>query len=142
VNAPDSIFIDYDIELESRYYYYLKSVDKRRFDSVTSDTVSYMLLSKARNLNHSKVAKLTFAWHYPFISPVGYLLRMEDVNSDEVIWISLVTSFDSITEIQYNWDGKALLDSIPTNRQFRWRVDVLGPDIFSGSESVWNLLEL
>lgn len=142
MNAPDSIFIDYDIELESRYYYYLKSVDKRRFDSVTSDTVSYMLLSKARNLNHSKVAKPTFAWHYPFVSPVGYLLRMEDVNSDEVIWISLVTSFDSITEIQYNWDGKALLDSIPTNPQFRWRVDVLGPDIFSGSESVWKLLEL
>lgn len=141
VNEPESTFVDYDLELEMRYYYYLKSVDKRRFDSLPSDTLSYMLLPKATNLNHSLDAIPTFVWHYPFVSPVGFLLRLEDVSSNEVVWMSLVTSFDSIVEINYNWDNRAMLDSIPSGRSFRWRVDVLGPDLFSGSESVWKLLE-
>ena len=144
VASTDSMYIDYDINIETRYYYYLKSVDKVKVESLPSDTISYKLLPKATSLNYSNFAVPTFSWQYPYLSPVGYLVRLEDDGSSEVIWISSeIQSYEptTTTNISFNFDGKSKLDSLQTGFKYRWRVDVLGSDLYSGSESGWNIIE-
>ena len=142
VESQDSMYVDYDINLETRYYYFLKSVDKTKVESLPSDTVAYKLLPKAGNLSHTDHPIPTFSWQYPYLSPVGYLVRLEDNQSAEIIWISSeIQSYELITMVVYNFDGRAKLDTLTSGRQYRWRVDVLGSDLFSGSESGWKLIE-
>jgi len=142
VASTDSIYIDYDVNIETRYYYYLKSVGKAKVESLPSDTSSYRLLPKAASLNYTGSAVPSFSWQYPYLSPVGYLIRLEDEGSSEVVWISNeIQSYDLITTIDYNNDGKAKLDSLQSGLKYRWRVDVLGSDLYSGSESGWNIIE-
>ncbi len=141
-SSVDTFFIDYEINQGITYYYYLVSVSRNRMESLPSDTVHYKLYPKPSGLSHTSGPQPFFSWHYSAIPPIGYLLRLEDYNSGDLIWLSLVARvYDPIVRVVYNWDGNALADSLPFGGRFRWRVDILGSDLFSGSESNWKLLD-
>ena len=142
VSSLDTFYIDYNIYPEVQYYYYLISVSRNKVESETSDTLYYSLYPKPDGLSIEDNAKPTFSWHYPSIPPLGYLLRLENKETFDIIWQSFVTQvYESIVKVEYNWDGKAQLDSLQIGTQYRWRVDVIGDNLYSGSESNWKLLE-
>lgn len=141
-SSIDTFFVDYEVYHGLLYSYYLIAVNRDRVESLPSDTVYYRLYPKPNNLNQDDGPKPVFSWHYSDIPPVGYLLRLENYDSSELVWLSTVGRFyESIVSVTYDWDGNAVLDSLSTGVRFRWRVDVLGSDLFSGSESNWKLLE-
>ena len=141
-SSIDTFFVDYEVYHGLLYSYYLIAVNRDRVESLPSDTVSYSLFPKPDNLNQSAGPKPVLSWHYSYIPPVGYLIRLEDYDSGELVWLSTVGQvYESIISATYNWDGGAVLDSLSTGVRFRWRVDVLGSDLYSGSESNWKLLE-
>ena len=142
VSSQDTSFIDYEIYPEIPYFYYLTSVTRNRINSAPSDTIHYMLFSKPDGLSTTNGSKPVFSWHYPALPPIGYYLRLEDEQTTERIWLSEITHvYDAVIQVAYNYDGTAKLDSLPVGRRFRWRVDVIGMDMFSGAESNWKLLQ-
>ncbi len=105
-SSIDTFFIDYEVTYGILYSYYLIAVNRDNTESLPSDTVFYRLYPKPNNLNHTDGPKPVFSWHYSFIPPVGYLLRLENYDSGELVWISTVGRFyESIVSVAYNWDG-------------------------------------
>ncbi len=142
VDYSDTLYVDYDVELDLRYFYFLKAVDFKKIESLASDTVNYRLYPKANGLHATAQPRPVFAWQYQSLPPIGYLLRLEEEASANVVWLSFVESYDLLNQVEFNWDGKARLDSLQLGNRYRWRIDVLGADLFSGSESNWKLLLL
>lgn len=142
VSSQDTSFIDYEIYTEISYFYYLTAVTRNKVNSVPSDTIHYMLFPKPDGLSATNGSKPVFSWHYSALPPIGYYLRLEDEQTAERIWLAEITQvYDAVIQVGYNDDGTAKLDSLPAGRRFRWRVDVIGMDIFSGAESNWKLLQ-
>jgi len=141
VGYSDTLYLDYDVNLDTRYFYFIKAVDSKRVESLASDTVTYKLYPKPNGLRATTQARPVFAWQYLSLPPIGYLLRLEEDGSANLVWLSLVESYDLISQVEFNWDGKAKIDTLQSGKRYRWRVDVLGADLFSGSESGWKLLE-
>ncbi|HDL17961.1 MAG TPA: hypothetical protein ENH29_02795 [Bacteroidetes bacterium] len=142
VSSRDTSFIDYEIYPEIPYFYYLTTVTRNRVNSAPSDTIHYMLFPKPGGLSNSEGNKPAFSWHYSALPPIGYYLRLEDEQTAERIWLAEITHvYDAVVQVEYNFDGTANQDSLVTSHRYRWRVDVIGMDFFSGAESNWKLLQ-
>jgi hypothetical protein len=143
-DQPDSFFIDVvadtNVQLNVRYYYYIRAFDEKKHKSEPSDTVDYKLLPKAINLSESMAGKLVFHWSVPDFSFESYVLKLYDITAEEYIWIIRVyTSYQGTDEsVSYNNDGNAKISQLTRNQQYRWRIDVVGPSPNSGSESNWK----
>jgi hypothetical protein len=146
LGETDSLFIDSEnIVFNKRYYYYLLGRDKNNNWSQPSDTVNYLLINKAFNLEKTvKQNKLTFHWQIHDFSPEKYYLKLYDENQDEIIWLSeIMPSYTTLEEkFDYNWDGKAITPNLTIGIPYRWRVDIKGPSQNSGSESNWQRFTL
>lgn len=142
LSSLDTFYIDYDIYQEVQYFYYIISVTRNKVESEPSDTLHYRLYPKPDGLSNSDSSEPIFTWHYPSIPPLGYLLKLEEKETFEIIWQSFIAQvYEAVVKIEFNWDGNAQLDSLQIGKQYRWRVDVIGNDLYSGSESNWKLLE-
>lgn len=140
IAGQDSFYVDREVELNKRYYYYLLGKDEKNLWSEPSDTVDYMLLPKAYNLSVSLQEQITFLWHVVDITPAFYILKLFDDLLDQAIWVSTVPSdYEGLEETAtYNWDGRAVLPNLQSGRKYRWRIDIVGPAVNSGSESRWH----
>ncbi len=134
----DSAFVDTNIELFKRYYYYLTGFDDNQ--SMPSDTVNYMLVTKAYNLSVSLQQEIRFHWQLEDIAPDEYILKLFKDATGEKIWFSRIqSSYQGMSEsVVYNWDGTAAFNDLERGVQYRWRIDIVGPANFSGSESAWH----
>lgn len=138
-DSRDSSFIDLNaVQVGVRYHYFMRSVSYDGVESAPSDTVNYMLLSKALHLFNSLSRTPTFQWQVSDY-PDQYVLKLFDLLSNEKVWFAVVRSdyTNQDEEVAFNFDGKAL-DSLSTGRSYRWRVDIIGAASNSGSESNWK----
>jgi len=144
-SEKDSSYLDQAAILANkRYYYYIRAYDKKQNRTPPSDTLDYKLLDKAFNLSASLANPLVFHWQVQEILSPFYVLKLFDDASGEKIWFSRITSSYQGFEEQaaYNWDGKAELSQLIPGRSYRWRVDIVGPDSNSGSESNWHKFKM
>ncbi|MBC7187691.1 MAG: hypothetical protein H5U38_11720 [Calditrichaeota bacterium] len=138
--AQDSTYVDAaGIEIGTRYFYFMTAVDYSGRESAPSDTVDYMLVPKAFNLHCSAGLTPVFRWHVQDY-PAQYVLKLFDLSDGSKVWFSLVpSSYQGQEEVvTYNWDGAAAAPALVSGRQYRWRVDVVGVERNSGSESAWS----
>ncbi|NIA31411.1 MAG: hypothetical protein GWP06_16075 [Actinobacteria bacterium] len=139
LGETDSLYIDEkNIVFNVRYLYFIKGVDENGTWSEPSDTVDYMLIAKAFNLLVSSEEHLFFHWQFYDYSPEMYILKLFDAQDDNLIWISeIMPSYETLDEqAVYNWDGKAR--QMTPGRAYKWRIDIRGPNLNSGSESHWQ----
>ncbi len=144
-SEKDSSYLDQSAILTNKwYYYYIRAYDKKQNRTPPSDTLDYMLLDKAFNLSVSLKDPVIFHWQVQEILSPFYVLKLFDDTSGEKIWFSRISSSYQGFEEQavYNWDGKAELLQLIPNRGYRWRVDIVGPEIRSGSESAWHKFKM
>ncbi|MBN1541687.1 hypothetical protein JW992_06040 [candidate division KSB1 bacterium] len=140
VKAADTLFIDSTVLLNKRYFYTAVGLDVSNNRSPASDTLDYQLVAKAVNLRISTITSLLFHWQLPEILPDRYVLKLYDDENDTPIWFSSIqSSYSGLEEeVVYNWDGTSNSDRLESRRRYRWRVDIVGSSIRSGSESNWH----
>ncbi|MBD3383503.1 hypothetical protein GF407_01130 [candidate division KSB1 bacterium] len=142
ISGEDSTYLDIEVEQFKRYFYYIIGFSDRQ--SAPSDTVNYMLVTKAYNLSVSLQDSIIFHWQLEDIAPDEYILKLFDDTSNEKIWFSRIqSSYQGMSEsVIYNWDGMAASRDLEADVRYRWRVDIVGPAHRSGSESRWHRFEL
>ena len=145
----DSLYIDYGVTNNNRYYYFIKAVSDAGITSNPSDTVDYKLIEKAVFLSIQQgvsPSKPLFQWKDPTnwqASPY-YVIRLISAISGDYIWISQVNpQFGSeFQQIPYNEDGTAVMDSLTSGVDYNWRIDISGSENHCGSESQWIQFQL
>jgi len=137
--AADSCAVNSGVEINIRYYYYLKAKDESNNWSPPSDTLDYELIAKVFNLfSNLSVSPVEFRWHLSGITPDLYILKLFDDETDERIWQCLVEpSYRTEEVVVFNNDGTAKVEEPAAGRRYRWRVDCRGTRPRSGSESAW-----
>ena len=158
-------YVDYGVNLDTTYYYYLKSHNDFTVSKTTSDTVYYKLTSKVRlykPLGNIYDAQAHFEFQYPFysIDNINYFyLRLAyfENESYNIKYFSKILRFDLsmvILKIYINSNGSyttILLDDLWKNSDnkkyfkkgnYRWRVDAIASQLgdapeTEGSESDW-----
>ena len=147
LHKQDSLFIDTidSTLINIRLYYCILSINDNDIRSDPSDTLSYMLIQKADNLfpqGSISDQKPVFMWEDPNRPQKdAYVIRLLRADTEEIIWLARIQSnysSDQQTAV-FNEDGTAGTDSLETGREFIWRVDILGSEDASGSESQWYL---
>jgi hypothetical protein len=138
----DTLYLDsQNLQISLRYYYYLVGANHEGQVTQPSDTVHYMLLPKPTNLAQAlQQDNLYFYWQ-PAPQPLAdmYLLKFFEDATQRLIWISKIPSYRIAEEnIRYNWDGGARLAKLASGQKYRWRVDAIGSEAYSGSESHWQ----
>lgn len=144
-NKLDTLYLDtQELSINNRYYYYVTAINQDNAESEPSDTVYYTLVEKATDLSlNNNISVITqpvmnFRWSIvPSQAPDFYILRIERFLSDSfhpLIYIDLIQDYNN--PVQYNLGG-TWLKTLFSNGQYRWRVDCVGPDLLSGSESDW-----
>ena len=142
VELPETTFVDFDVAIQRSYSYYLMFYGKSNSgESAHSDTVHYFLFPKPENLHAAAGGRPLFSWTYAETPPLEYLLRLESGGGARLIWQAGVVSYDPVIQVFYNFDGSARLDSLKPEQSYRWRVDVVGPDLYSGAESKWSWIK-
>jgi hypothetical protein len=141
-SVPDSSFEDESVSLDTRYHYYVRAVTDEGTTSVPSDTLNYMLIEKAIRLmpmGTTDSPRPDFSWEDPNTPPKAYyVVRLVEVASGHIVWISMVpSSYSNRETAPFNADGTASTDSLVTGVAYQWRVDVVGSEDCSGSESSW-----
>lgn len=137
--ALDTTFVDADVKPEVRYFYFMTAIDQGGREGPPSDTVDYMLVPKAFNLHCTATLTPVFRWHINTY-PSQYVLKLFDLSEESKVWFSAVQSdfADLDEEVAYNWDSTAVTPMLSAGRTYRWRVDVVGTERNSGSESRWS----
>ncbi|MFH1941829.1 MAG: hypothetical protein ABIL68_06965 [bacterium] len=147
VQVPDSTYLDYRVTLDTRHYYYLLAVNDEGIRSEPSDTLNYKLIRKSTGLlpvGVTTIAKPVFSWHDPNTPQKAfYVIRLMESATKQVVWLSLIpSSYSGDREtVQFNHDGTAHIDSLGADIDYQWRVDVVGSEDCSGSESEWIALK-
>jgi hypothetical protein len=133
-------YYDDPVAIQIRYYYYVLSVNDEGMRSDPSDTLDYRLIRKAEGLvpSDSCGSRPTFQWRDPNYAN-DYIIRLREASSNTIVWFSFfqaqVGSEDQ--SINFNADGKATVDSLVSGGNYQWRIDVIGNEKNSGSESRW-----
>lgn len=144
VFEPDTTFLDEEVELFTRYYYYVLAVSDLDVKSESSDTLFYTLLDKTDNLRPSGIwseSKPKFSWDD--VQAHLYLVRIVDLLLDEVVWMAEAESqYSERVEIDFDSTYTTEIDSLVRQRDYLWRVDVIGEGENIGSESQWVPLRI
>ncbi|NQT25897.1 fibronectin type III domain-containing protein [candidate division KSB1 bacterium] len=142
---PDTSFSDEDVDLFTRYYYYVLAVSDQNTRSESSDTLFYTLLEKPTNLSPSGVREETkpqLRWEL-VDGEDHYLARIMDNQLDEIIWMAeLEFQYNNPVTVNFDSANVISIDSLQRNRDYNWRVDVLRQEYNSGSESLWVPLRI
>lgn len=149
INALDTVFTDSTQNLSTyrRYWYYVTAVTEDGLEGESSDTVHYKLIDKAYGLsinNFSPVLRdsnITFRWSMNSYMPDYYYLRVEHVITDSfhpLVYIKEIKGNYNETET-YDVLIKSFKIQMEEGGEYRWRIDCLGTDLYSGSESNWAI---
>ncbi len=143
ISGEVAFYEDEDVALQMRYFYTIKAFDEANNASTVSDTLTYMLLSKLmpdqpRGDITDRIPEFVFQWGDDPLPIVSYVIKVTDVMGT-YLWISdlfIAQEYDTPVHIVYNVDGRANSDSLESAVYF-WRVDGVGAEEYSGSESYW-----
>lgn len=145
----DSLYVDLlDASMiNRRVYYYMYTISDTDLKSDASDTLTYMLIQKAENLlpqGNISESKPVFEWKDINSPPKDfYVIRLKEAVTDEMIWIARVRSdYADRDTLLYNSNGGAVLDSLIQGVDYLWRIDVIGSEENSGSESSWHFIHI
>ncbi len=143
ISGKDTVFLDEDVEIGTRYWYFVVAVAPGWRDSAPSDTFSYRLLEKPFALVETTGRRPTFRWQVGQ-TPVGYVLKLFEVDTDKKVWFASVwPDYGTLAEeVVFNFDSTAVADSLEAGKGYRWRVDVIGPEKNSGAESNWRVFRV
>lgn len=148
LSETDTSWQDQNVNLNTRYYYYVTSVNDDDVESVPSDTIDYLLLEKATSLSPGgeiSESRPNFRWIEPGSIPQGYIIKVQKKDTDSFIWIYSLdpTEIDYVgyQSIDYNKDGKASIQSLEKDKSYQWRIDKQG-GVNSGSESHWSIITI
>ena len=139
VPSRDSLYLDESVAIGVRYWYFLRAVAGSGEKSGPSDTLSYKLLEKPFALTESASRRPVFRWQAREV-PVAYVLKLFDALSDKKVWFAVVPpNYGSFAEeVRFNFDGTAAVDSLVPGHTYRWRVDIIAPELNAGAESEWR----
>ena len=149
INIPDTVFIDTtlsDTNGDFPYWYYVTAVDEDGTESEPSDTVKYTLIEKATELSIIppdvlRDSTITFKWMLSNEDIVNnYYLRVEQLAPQPVfqpfVYFKVLNSNYQVTET-FQVSIENFRFPIINGGVYRWRIDCVGTDIYSGSESDW-----
>jgi hypothetical protein len=131
--------------VDKRYKYYAQTYDKNDSVSERSGIVDYKLVGKVAMTKLESPRGDTDVTRPNFkfgdlssdVSIRAIVVKVWDVNAQAVIWASdLVDPFNA-SVVPYNGNGTAVVDTLLYDHRYRWRIDVVGRDANSGSESPW-----
>jgi len=144
ISDIDTAFIDPNVTIGQKNWYFVTAVNQDNIESLPSDTVSYKLLDKADHLiTVPNIGSIAFNFQIPTsASPRLFILRIEEeIGSDwnlhhMEVWddysglsISKIVSKDTLM-LKDNW-------------LYQWRVDIIeGLETEEGSESSWAPLQV
>jgi hypothetical protein len=137
--------LDADVTLLKRYFYVVVAMTDEGKEAAPSDTLSYLLLEKPVNVEVGEGTRPSFSWTDPNTPPLAfYYLRLMEKRTGRRIWTALVpSSYSGGREtVEYNVDGSALLSDLVAGVEYQIRIDVLGSEFNSGSESPWGSFEI
>ncbi len=143
ISGEVAFYEDEDVALRVRYFYTIKAFDEANNASTVSDTLTYMLLSKLmpdqpRGDITDRIPEFVFQWGDDPLPIVSYVIRVTDLMGT-YLWISdlfIAQEYHNPVHLVYNEDGRASSDSLESGG-YRWRVDGVGAEEYSGSESYW-----
>ncbi|HNS73776.1 MAG TPA: hypothetical protein PKI81_10240 [bacterium] len=143
LTARDSSFYD-RVPTDIRCYYYLRGLDEEERLGAPSDTVDYMLLAKAFDLQVTAGEPPLFSWSTGLMRPAFYLIRLYEEASGAPVWIGrMAPGYQGTREsTPYNSDGRAVLPRLQSGVLYRWRIDCAGAAARTGSESAWQRFTL
>ena len=145
VFLPDTLHVDTKVPFHQRQFYYALSVSEEGIKSSSSDTLSYMLLEKPMDLTPSGITNETgpiLKWRDPNQAH-EYIIKILEAGADDVVWISKIASnYEEVLSVVYNADGHAKALELQRGKDYIWRVDVVGGQTNSGSESQWTPLNI
>lgn len=154
LSETDTSWQDQNVNLNTRYYYYVTSVNDDDVESVPSDTIDYLLIAKATGLRPSGTVSESqpgFQWTEPGSTPQGYIIKLQKQDEDSFIWIYSLDQDEidyggtdqprSDNPIYFNQDGTASIDALEKGQTYQWRVDKQG-GVNSGSESHWSIITI
>jgi len=159
-------YIDYDVNLDTTYYYYLRSHNDFTISKETSDTVFYRLVYKStlyKPLGDIYSNQPSFEFNYPrfHVDNINYFyfrLAYFENESYKVKYFSKIFRFD-LSKSKYttyiNSSGThttILINSLPEDTagkrylnkgNYRWRIDAIAAQLggapeTEGSESDWK----
>lgn len=141
VSNVDTSFVDQNVSVGYRYWYYVTAIGLNGQESLPSDTVNYKLLNKANSLGNTLETHPIFEWNYSGIAPVFYIFRLCQNPQCKLIWITILRpGYQGQREtVYFNFDGLAVEKSLEKNRTYAWRIDEVGAEANSGSESHWKV---
>jgi hypothetical protein len=147
VEAYRDAYIDETVGIGTRYFYYILAVTPDGEKSNPSDTLDYVLIKKAKligPIGNTNDRIPVFRWNDENdVTQQGYVIRLIEQNTENYIWIHLLAG-DQINwggqeqSIRFNVDHSAKIDSLEVNQSYQWRIDIVGPEMNCGSESVWR----
>lgn len=153
----DTVYSDQqELDLSTRYYYYITAVDKDGQESEPSDTVSYKLVAKAQSLSVNDNPQvitspdLRFKWFDA--TTESFFIRIEAYVTDDFHPLVHTAQVPSIYSDDggfqhYRLQGDWLKTKFPDG-DYRWRIDCVGTEndvarqSFSGSESDWSFFKI
>ncbi len=143
ISGEVAFYEDEDVALRVCYLYTIKAFDEANNASTVSDTLTYMLLSKLmpdqpRGDITDRSPEFVFQWGDDPLPIVSYVIKVTD-DMGTYLWISdllIAQGYDTPVHTVYNVDGRANSDSLESGGYF-WRVDGVGAEEYSGSESRW-----
>ena len=145
ISGEVAFYEDEDVALQVRYFYTIKAFDEAKNASTASDTLTYMLLSKLmpdqpRGDITDRIPEFIFNWGDDPSTIIHYVVKVKDA-LNTYVWISdpahgIAREYENPGHMVYNVDGGAASDSLESGVYF-WRVDGVGSEEYSGSESRW-----
>ncbi|MFH1007195.1 MAG: hypothetical protein V1800_06805 [Candidatus Latescibacterota bacterium] len=146
ISGDVAAYEDEEVALRKRYFYTIKAFDEANNASTASDTLTFRLLSKVipdqpRGDITGRIPEFVFQWGDDAASIIYYLVKVKDV-SDNYLWISdpeqgIAREYENPGSMVYNADGTAASDSLDPGVYY-WRVDAIGTEEYSESESRWT----
>jgi hypothetical protein len=134
--------------LTVRYYYFVRTVNDEGVESDPSDTLSYRLIRKAEGLDPVDPCgnRPSFTWRDPNSPQANdYIIRVRETGSGRMVWLSKFRNMDfgpDTKTIAFDADGGALSDSLASGAEYQWRIDIVGNEKNSGSESSWTTIQI
>ncbi len=140
--VADTSYLDISVDLDVRYYYYIRAFDELDQFGEPSDTLSYKLLEKPDLISPNSLVKTnepTFSWHYDgkyneFVFRLA--IKINEVNNLQIFANELSFDVDYGSVQKWNFDKLGLETPLET-RMYRWRIDPVGSEEFTGAASDW-----
>ncbi|NOY77629.1 MAG: hypothetical protein GXO76_07155 [Calditrichaeota bacterium] len=117
VSPGDTSFVDQNVTVGVRYWYFLTAGGSNGEESDPSNTITYKLIPKAGSLGNTRDVRPIFEWRSSGVAPMYYILRLYKNPKHTPVWITMVyPGFQGQREtVAYDADGSALEDSLERN---------------------------